>query len=100
VNEIREGTGSDTEDLYFESSEDEEDIPDRMNEDADVTCIEITTTTKEGDNEESNNEGTKATKKKLTVTTENLPYGHVCDDIAIDNDTIHQSILSKCMWNL
>jgi hypothetical protein len=87
LNEIREETGSDTEDLYFESSEDEEDISDRMNEDANLTSMEITTTTKEGDNEESNNEGTKATKKKLTVTTENLPYGNVCDDIVIDNDT-------------
>jgi hypothetical protein len=87
VNEIREGTGSDTEDLYFESSEDEGDIQDGMNEEANVTCMEITTTTKEGDKEESNNEGTKATKKKMKVTTENLPYGHVCDDIAIDNDT-------------
>jgi hypothetical protein len=31
--------------------------------------------------------GTKSVKKKMTVTQENLPFGHVCDDIAIDDTT-------------
>jgi hypothetical protein len=33
-------------------------------------------------------EGTiETTKKKMKVTNENLPFGHICDDTAIDNDT-------------
>jgi hypothetical protein len=36
----------------------------------------------------SNETGTKETKtKKIKIIQENLPFGHVCDDIAIDNDT-------------
>jgi exonuclease III len=31
--------------------------------------------------------GTRSTKKKMKVTKDNLPFGHVCDDIVIDNDT-------------
>jgi hypothetical protein len=35
----------------------------------------------------SNETGTKETKtKKIKIIQENLPFGHVCDDIAIDND--------------
>jgi hypothetical protein len=30
---------------------------------------------------------TLAGKKKMTVTQDNFPFGHVCDDIAIDDDT-------------
>jgi hypothetical protein len=30
---------------------------------------------------------TIARKKKMTVTQDNFPFGHVCDDIAIDDDT-------------
>jgi hypothetical protein len=30
---------------------------------------------------------TLATKKKLKVRQDNLPFGHICDDIAVDNDT-------------
>jgi hypothetical protein len=32
-------------------------------------------------------ERTIARKKKMTVTQDNLPLGHACDDIAIDDDT-------------
>jgi hypothetical protein len=33
-------------------------------------------------------EGTTETiKTKMKVTTENLPFGHICDDIAVDNNT-------------
>jgi hypothetical protein len=34
-----------------------------------------------------NTEKTTTTRKKMSVTKENLPFGHICDDIAIDNDT-------------
>jgi hypothetical protein len=30
---------------------------------------------------------TTARKKKMIVTQDNFPFGHVCDDIAIDDDT-------------
>jgi hypothetical protein len=30
---------------------------------------------------------TATTKNKMKVTKDNLPFGHVCDNIAIDNDT-------------
>jgi hypothetical protein len=33
------------------------------------------------------NERTIARKKKMKVTQDNFPFGHVCDDIALDNDT-------------
>jgi hypothetical protein len=29
----------------------------------------------------------KSTKKKMKVTQDNIPFGYVCDDIAVDNDT-------------
>jgi hypothetical protein len=32
-------------------------------------------------------EGTTSVKEKMTVTQENLPFGHICDDIAIDDTT-------------
>jgi hypothetical protein len=51
----------------------------------------------EGRNEKSGNnnsirtnteeETRTTTKTKMKVTKENLPFGHVCDDIVVDNDT-------------
>jgi hypothetical protein len=32
-------------------------------------------------------ERTKPTKKTMKVTMENLPFGHICDDIVVDNNT-------------
>jgi hypothetical protein len=29
----------------------------------------------------------KSTKKKMKVTQDNIPFGHVCDGIAVDDDT-------------
>jgi hypothetical protein len=30
--------------------------------------------------------GTRSTKKKMKVAKDNLPFGHICDDIVIDNN--------------
>jgi hypothetical protein len=30
--------------------------------------------------------GTRSTRKAMTVTKDNIPFGHICDDIVIDND--------------
>jgi hypothetical protein len=80
--------------LYFESSdEEEEETLGKRNEIASKRTTEkdIPTTTKvrddEGTETVSTEERTKATKKKVKVTMASLLFGHVCDNIAIDNDT-------------
>jgi hypothetical protein len=73
------GGGESEEDLYFVSSEDEEEVTEESkineSENANDTTDAITM-----------EEGIKATKKKMKVTNENLPFGHICDDIVVDND--------------
>jgi hypothetical protein len=34
-----------------------------------------------------------ATASRLRMNAENLPFGHVCDDIAVDNDTPYVRVL-------
>jgi hypothetical protein len=77
---------SEEEDLYFEPSEDEEEVSD-MNGEENAEVEDTTATTEEEDKADSNKERNKTTTKKMKVTMENLPIGHVCDDIAVDNDT-------------
>jgi hypothetical protein len=79
---IREGTDSDNEDLYFESSEDEDSMPDRNV----AAGVEIAATTVEEEITDTIKESDRVTRKIMKVTMENLPIGHVCDDIAVDND--------------
>ena len=81
------------EDLYFESSDDEE--LEEENEE-----MEEMKGKSEGKNKiiepKGNEERIRTENKvdeitittnKMKVTKDNLPFGHVCDDIAIDNDT-------------
>jgi hypothetical protein len=35
----------------------------------------------------NNDNKSKSTKKKIKVTQDNIPFGHVCDDISVDDDT-------------
>jgi hypothetical protein len=35
----------------------------------------------------NNDTKSKSTEKKMKVTQNNIPFGHVCDDIAVDDDT-------------
>jgi hypothetical protein len=51
-----------------------------------------TTTGMEGDGgnngrSPSDSKVDEITNKKMKVTMDNLPFGHICDDIAVDNDT-------------
>jgi hypothetical protein len=77
--------------LYFVSSDSEnEDISSDHNSNKETTNrIEAMKRMKEGrvvTTMKGSMEGTiKITKMK--VTNENLPFGHICDDIVIDNDT-------------
>jgi hypothetical protein len=36
---------------------------------------------------EVNNDRSEPTKKKTKVTQDNIPFGHVCDNIAVEDDT-------------
>jgi hypothetical protein len=76
--------------LYFVSSDDEEN-DDRSNGNSNMETTTIMERFEEGREETTTNESMEGTtniiKKKLKVTNENLPFGHVCDDIAVDNDT-------------
>jgi hypothetical protein len=49
--------------------------------------VETSATMVEEDTTDIIKESDKATRTKMKVTMENLPIGHVCDDIAVDNDT-------------
>ncbi|OEU09351.1 hypothetical protein FRACYDRAFT_248200 [Fragilariopsis cylindrus CCMP1102] len=66
------------EDLYFESSDDEdeeeEDVQIINNNNSEVNETETTTTTP-----------MITTPKKMNITQTNMPFGHICDNSAIDN---------------
>jgi hypothetical protein len=47
----------------------------------------MTTSNAEQRTETDNDNKSKSTKKKVIETQDNIPFGHVCDDIAVDNDT-------------
>jgi hypothetical protein len=53
------------------------------------TEYEITIPTRKGEGNTTTNkeERTNVKKKQMKVTRTNLPFGNICDDIAIDNDT-------------
>ncbi|OEU19894.1 hypothetical protein FRACYDRAFT_235957 [Fragilariopsis cylindrus CCMP1102] len=72
------------EDLFFEPSDDDFEEEDSVqnnnnynNENKATTTTTTTTTTTP----------TSTTPKKMKITQENLPFGHICDDVAIGNDT-------------
>jgi hypothetical protein len=46
----------------------------------------MTTSNAERRTETNNDNISKSTRKKMKVTQDNIPFGHVCDDIAVDND--------------
>jgi hypothetical protein len=75
-------TEEDEEELYFVSSDDDENESTMKTEEEEDRTDEETIITNE-DKEETKT----TTKKKMKVTSENLPFGHACDDIAADNDT-------------
>jgi hypothetical protein len=85
----------DEEELYFVSSDSEENeelsIDHSNRETTYRTENEATKRMKEGRVEattKGSREGTTETiQTKMKVTTENLPFGHICDAIAVDNDT-------------
>jgi hypothetical protein len=54
-----------------------------------METTEATTRIEEGSGETKTKESREETIKttKMKVTNENLPFGHICDDIAVDNDT-------------
>ena len=64
------------------SDDDENEINMRSEDEEDRTDEETIIT-----NEYKTETTTITTKKKMKVTSENLPFGHACDDIAADNDT-------------
>jgi hypothetical protein len=82
----------DEEDLYFVSS-DSEDEDMRSSHRTKVTPNLMETEAKTRMEEGSEGTTTKERRKeilkttKMKVTNENLPFGHICDDIAVDNDT-------------
>jgi hypothetical protein len=50
----------------------------------DITALTIETN---GGANSNTKERSKTAKKKMKMTQENIPFGHVCDDIAVDDDT-------------
>jgi hypothetical protein len=42
--------------------------------------------------QEDTDEDITPTRRKGKVTMDNLPFGHVCDDIAVDNDTPYKQL--------
>jgi hypothetical protein len=101
------GVGDD-DDLYFvpsdEETEDleEEEENDRNNNNLSDTIEENTTGEDDTTRTEKRNkdriteismkERTIARKKKMKVTQDNFPFGHVCDDIALDDDTLYMRV--------
>jgi hypothetical protein len=49
----------------------------------------------EGQIETNKEERTKATEMKMKVTQDKIPFGHICDDIAVDEDTPYEQIYSQ-----
>ena len=98
---LREGEETD-EDLYFESSEEEveeeqeeQEKEEKQQQEQEQEREEENETRKEQEHDyetqgnKTTNKGERQTveKKQMKVTRTNLPFGHICDDIAIDNDT-------------
>jgi hypothetical protein len=86
-----EGTNSE-EDLFFVSSDDEGEEEDSVqnnnnynNENEASTTTTTTTPTPTTTTPTTTLQPT--TPNKMKITQENLPFGHICDDIAIGNDT-------------
>ncbi|OEU18182.1 hypothetical protein FRACYDRAFT_236453 [Fragilariopsis cylindrus CCMP1102] len=67
--------------LYFIPSDDEQEEEETEQEDEEEEGIEEE---KKNDNISTEEESTTT---RMKITKENTPFGHVCDDIAIDNDT-------------
>jgi len=86
-----EGGEAHDEDLYFETSDEEEvEMDEYIARKNNITVRTDKNTSPSMVNDEENTEdraATRVTTKHMRVTTANLPFGHVCDDIAIDNDT-------------
>jgi hypothetical protein len=73
-------------DLYYESSDNEIEIP------ATSDCDNTQSPTHTGADTQSPQEKQhtcNATPMNMKMTYQNIPFGHVCDDIAIDNDTLY-----------
>jgi hypothetical protein len=92
------GGGNDEEDLYFvpsdndEGNEEDERNSNTSTDKKNESTIEEVNTRKNNENDEemtgtNTEEGTKTTRKKMKVKQDNFPFGHVCDDIAVDDDT-------------
>jgi hypothetical protein len=95
----RRGEANDDEDLYFVPSNEEEEnggeareneqidnlIRDKKKEN--ITAESELTRKKASKERNYMEQGTRETKKKMKVTRDNFPFGHVCNDIAVDNDT-------------
>jgi hypothetical protein len=77
---------------YVPSEEEEEDESDasRVNLDkknTGTTRTQAKTSSKEKQIEHHKEERTISATTKMKVTQDNIPFGHVCDDIAVDDDT-------------
>jgi hypothetical protein len=77
---------------YVPSEEEEEDKsnPSRVNLDkknTGTTRTQAKTSSKEKQIENNKEERTISATTKMKVTQDNIPFGHVCDDIAVDDDT-------------
>ena len=83
------------EDLYYTSSDDEyeeEETKQSTNNSKNICTTE--TDVINNNNNNNNRERTKPTEQRrqtttdrMKVTIENTPFGHICDNVAIDNDT-------------
>ena len=73
---------SDDGDLFFESSDDDDE-----EEEATTDTNNNENTENQPNMKETGDTGKATPTKLLKVTNENLPFGHICDDIAVDNDT-------------
>jgi hypothetical protein len=84
---------SNEEELYYVPSEEEEEDEydaSRINLDkknTGTTRTQTKTSSKEKQIEHNKEERIISATKKMKVTQDNIPFGHVCDDIAIDDDT-------------
>ena len=101
VTHQRESEGYDDEDLYYEPSDDEqnqeEDHQDITTNESEVhehatvnqeRTKEIMTTQQETILHKTDNTTTEIKKKKKKkMNIDNIPFGHICDNIAIGNDT-------------
>jgi hypothetical protein len=77
---------------YVPSEEEEEDEPDASGiildkKNTSTTGTQAKTSNKERQIENNKEERTSSTTMKMKVTQDNIPFGHVCNDIALDDDT-------------